>query len=228
MKLRLGKVIIWFWKLRGQNVDYLQKQDLAERFCSIYADNVWTGRRIGESASGHGSTTEATQQLAAELPKLLNALGAESLLDLGCGQYHWMRNANLNLDYIGVDIVPSVIEANRNLYQDDKHHFVVLNGCTEPLPSADAILCRGVMFHLSFRDATNLLRNVKRSAAKHFICTTDPTTLVNADIPSGAWRDINLERRPYLLGPPLAIIKDTVPDNPSRVLGLWLVGSLPF
>jgi hypothetical protein len=56
------KPIIWFWKLKGQNVDYLEKPRLAERFETIYKNNVWTERRQGESASGHGSTTLATQQ----------------------------------------------------------------------------------------------------------------------------------------------------------------------
>jgi hypothetical protein len=80
---------------------------------------------------------------------------------------------------------------------------------------------------LSFHDAKCLLQNVKRSKAKYFICTTDPTTEVNANVPSGAWRDINLEREPYSLGPPIMKIHDAVPDNAARVLGVWPVTSLP-
>lgn len=110
------KPILWFWKLKGQNVDYLEKPKLAERFETIYKNNVWTERRPGESASGHGSTTLATQQLVKELPDLLEKIGAESLVDLGCGTYLWMRNVNLRPLYIGVDIVASVIEDNKNRY----------------------------------------------------------------------------------------------------------------
>jgi SAM-dependent methyltransferase len=221
------KPILWFWKLKGQNVDYLEKPSLAERFETIYKNNVWTERRPSESASGHGSTTLATQQLVRELPNLLEKIGAESLVDLGCGTYLWMRNVNLRQLYIGVDIVASVIEDNKNRYQDDRHRFQVLNGCCDPIPDADAILCREVMFHLSFHDAKCLLQNVKRSKAKYFICTTDPTTEVNANVPSGAWRDINLEREPYSLGPPTMTIHDGVRDNAARVLGVWSVASLP-
>jgi hypothetical protein len=110
------KPILWFWKLKGQNVDYLERPKLAERFETIYKNNVWTERRPGESTSGHGSTTLATQQLVKELPDLLEKIGAESLVDLGCGTYLWMRNVNLRPLYIGVDIVASVIEDNKNRY----------------------------------------------------------------------------------------------------------------
>jgi hypothetical protein len=227
MHLGREKPILWLWKLKGQNVDYLEKPRLADRFETIYKNNVWTERRQGESASGHGSTILATQQLVKELPDLLEKIGAESLVDLGCGTYLWMRNVNLRQLYIGVDIVASVIEDNKNRYQDDRHTFQVLNGCCDPIPDADAILCREVMFHLSFHDAKSLLRNVKRSKAKFFICTTDPTTKVNANVPSGAYRDINLEMEPYSLGPPVMAIHDAVPDNAARVLGVWPITSLP-
>ncbi len=227
MRIGVERAIIWFWRLKGQNVDYLQHDELAGRFDFIYKNKVWSGGREGESASGHGSSALATQRVSNELPKLLDLIGAESFLDLGCGDYFWMRNVNLRQFYIGADIVASVIEENRNQYEDDRRKFTVLNGCSDPLPDVDAILCREVIFHLSFRDAKSLLRNIKRSKAKHFICTTDPATAVNTDVPSGAWRDVNVEIRPYSLGTPMMTIDDPVPGNSARVLGVWQVSSLP-
>ncbi|MGA8728199.1 MAG: class I SAM-dependent methyltransferase [Terracidiphilus sp.] len=227
MRLGLENIIVSFWKLKGQNVDYLRKKSLAERFDSIYKNHVWTGRREGESASGTGSTILAARQVSNELPNLLDRIGAESLLDLGCGKYYWMRNVNFRQLYIGADIVASVIEENQAKFQDDRHRFELLDGCVDPIPDADAVLCREVIFHLSFQDAMRLLRNIKRSNAKHFICTTDPAKKVNIDVPSGAWRDVNLEMEPYALGPPLATINDPVPDNSGRVLGVWSIASLP-
>src|SRR5665213_493613 len=78
-RLGLENMIVWFWRLKGQNVDYLRKKSLAERFDSIYKNHVWTGRREGESASGSGSTILAARQVSNELQNLLDMIGAESL-----------------------------------------------------------------------------------------------------------------------------------------------------
>ena len=49
--------------------------------------------------------------LRAELPRLLKKLGAVSLLDAPCGDAGWINQADLDVRYAGVDIVPSLIEA---------------------------------------------------------------------------------------------------------------------
>ena len=79
-----------------------------EVFAEIYAQDRW--RRGGESSSGPGSRREHTQRLRSELPRLLSRLGVSRVLDIGCGDFNWMREIELGVDlYVGVDVVFDVV-----------------------------------------------------------------------------------------------------------------------
>ena len=56
-------------------------------FAAIYHRNGWDGT---ESVSGPGSTEAATASVRARLPAVLADLGATSLLDIPCGDAHWI------------------------------------------------------------------------------------------------------------------------------------------
>ena len=58
------------------------------------------------SVSGLGSEQPATVALAAGLPPLLRELKVTSLLDAPCGDASWIHRIDLQVDYIGIDIVP--------------------------------------------------------------------------------------------------------------------------
>ena len=84
---------------------------LEERFEQIYKTNLWSDT---ESRSGAGSSLDATARLRISLPPLLDSLGTQRLLDVTCGDLNWMRQVDIAvIDYIVVDIVESIIEANR-------------------------------------------------------------------------------------------------------------------
>src|SRR6476619_5905924 len=82
--------------------------NLAQRFQRIHDTNMWGAEA---SASGLGSELDATAALRAQLPRLLKKLGVASLLDAPCGDAGWINQADLDVRYAGVDIVPSLIEA---------------------------------------------------------------------------------------------------------------------
>jgi len=221
MRAGLEPLVLWYWKKKGLHTDYLVG-DRRRRFETIYKTGRWTGDTVEtESLSGRGSTMSATVALRSELPETLRCLDARNLLDIGCGDFNWMREVDLPCSYVGVDIVPDIIEANTDRYGSASRRFLVLDAVAEPLPSADVVLCREVLFHLSLRDATDLLRNVRGSGARYLLATTDPTVAFNADIPTGAWRDINLELSPYGLGERVGALSDNEAQNPNRILGLW-------
>src|SRR5215471_14527925 len=83
--------------------------DLAARFERIERTNLWGA---ATSVSGLGSEDPATAAIREALPGLLQRLGARSLLDAPCGDAGWIMACIRDLDYTGVDIVPSLIEAN--------------------------------------------------------------------------------------------------------------------
>ncbi|MES2987755.1 MAG: methyltransferase domain-containing protein [Pseudomonadota bacterium] len=220
-RVGLEKAVVLYWKMLGRPTDYLTGSR-AERFRTIYRNKRWSGDREDRpSLSGSGSTLPATQNLRAALPAFLTEVGAKSLLDAGCGDYYWMRTVELPCGYIGADIVDTVIAANQNAFGDATHQFVCIDGAAEPLPEADVVMCREVLFHLSLADGAALLANIRRTGARYLLATTEPRVRFNPDIPTGAFREINLANAPYRLGEPFRTLPDGDGINPNRVMGVW-------
>ena len=195
-----------------------QTGSLAQRFEGIYARGDWA---IGEDTplSGTGSSLSATAELRRRLPELLVKLEAQTLLDIGCGDFTWMRELDLPCKYVGIDIVAGIIQANISAFSGPQHRFLVVNAVSEALPAGDIGLCREVLFHLSFADATALLKNIA-SNCRWLLLTTDKATWFNSDIESGGARFLNLEASPFLLGPPEYSIEEPG-SHRARRIGAW-------
>lgn len=220
------RLLVLVRKARGQNVDHLLQPTSAARFDAIYRNAAWRGPAASGSLSGIGSEIENTRSIRAQLPGVLESLGTQRLLDVGCGDFTWMKELNLPCEYIGVDIVASVIEANRTRYSTPARKFAVVDATVDPLPEADTILCREMLFHLSFDDVWRFIANVRKSGAKYLIATNDTSTEMNSDIISGDFRLLNLLRRPFAFPPPMMSINDDAID-PGRMLYVWPVVIFP-
>ncbi len=204
-------------KIRGSSFDHLSG-DTAERFEAVYATGTWVNLDGQVSRSGLGSELAATGAVRNSLSELLRELNACTLLDVGCGDWNWMSEVSLPCDYVGADIVPSIIEANRK-YEKQGVSFILANAVTDTLPEVDVALCREVLFHLSFEDGLAALANIKKTA-KYLICTSDASIWFNSNITTGDFRKINLRCSPYRFPPPQKIIRDDA-VSPGRVLGVW-------
>jgi hypothetical protein len=140
--------------------------------------------------------------------------------------------------YVGVDIVPELIEDNRRRYGDARCGFEVADLTTGPLPPADLVLCRDLLVHLAYRDARATLRALRATGAEHLLCTSFPGVERNYDIEAGDWRPLNMERAPFRFPAPRRVIAEgwnvLTPDEPyepvwaTRVLGLWSFDELPL
>ena len=197
-----------------------------ERFRHIYDTNHWDE---AESVSGPGSTMEETEPIRRELPALLGELGAISLLDLPCGDFHWMQHTDLaSTDYIGGDLVGELIERNRAQHARDGVAFRKLDLVHDTLPAVDAVLCRDCLVHLSFADAQAALANIARSGAKWLLTTSFPGVTRNDDIVTGQWRPINLMLSPFNLPESKKVITEncTETEFADKTLSLWAVQSL--
>jgi len=195
------------------------------RFSAIYRFRWWGGRE-SESASGRGSSLAATKRLRVQLPHILRELKCSRLLDLGCGDFHWMSSVVLPCDYVGTDIVTTVIRRNKDRYSRDGIDFMTLNAVVDPIPDdVDVVLCREVLFHLSFKDAHKVLLNIRRSKAKFLLVTQMDTGVPNVDTYTGGFRPLDLTKPPFNLPPP----SDTLPDDSislNRCIGVWTVSDL--
>ncbi len=208
-----------------RKIGYLEPSQSAERFARIYDERAWAHGQDDVPGSGAGSSLEATTALRDQLPALLDSLGSRTLLDLGCGDFTWMRHVSLRQAYVGVDIVESVVEDNRRRYGTAGREFIAADATSEPLPSADTVLCREVLFHLGFEDIRKLLTNVLSTEREWFITTTDSITLFNSDIETGDFRFLNLRKAPFRFGEPVAVLRDPGVAE-SRVLGVWAAASI--
>ena len=119
-KAGLAKLHVAIRKFSGQNVDHLSFNSLSDRFSAIYRNRVWIQGRSAGSLSGYGSELENTETLRQRLTELLNSLEAQSLLDIGCGDFTWMKEIAFPHKYIGVDIVPELIETNNLMFRSDR------------------------------------------------------------------------------------------------------------
>lgn len=201
---------------------------MEEVFAGIYRRRVWGD---GESRSGPGSGLVRTAEIRADLAVLLVALGVRSVLDAGCGDFHWMQAADLPIDlYIGADVVPDLIDECRARYATAGRRFVRLDIAADPLPRVDLILCRDVLPHLSFADIARTIANFKASGAPWLLTNTFDQRSGNDDIPTGAWRPLNFRRPPFSWPSPSGVIDErchhTGGAYADKLLALWALAAI--
>ncbi len=202
-----------------------------EVFEEIHAGNRWLGK---ESVSGTGSDSEQTRILRRELPGLLAALGIRRLLDIPCGDFRWMREVLLarpEVAYVGGDLVPMLVEENRANFGREGLEFQRIDLLHDEIPQADLLICRDCLVHLCEADARRALARIASSGNTWLLTTTFPAWHENYDIWTGEWHPLNLERAPYRLPPPEALLMEGCTEGDGRfadkALGLWKVASLP-
>jgi SAM-dependent methyltransferase len=191
-------------------------------FSRIYEKNLWGD---SESRSGRGSTLARTAVVRDALPALLEGVGARSMLDAACGDFNWMAQVDLcGVKYVGVDVVPQLIERNRRLYGSEDREFILADITRDPLPKTDVILCRDCLIHHSLDDARAAVLNFRRSDSGYLLATTHTNVLQNIDIPTGSWRPLNLQLPPFNFPTPARLL--TEDEEMGKRLGLWELKSL--
>ena len=203
--------------------------NLAQRFARIHDTNMWGA---AASSSGLGSEPDATAVLRAELPRLLARLGASSLLDAPCGDAGWINQADLGVDYLGVDIVPDLVERLRARADagEIRGEYRLADITADRLPRCDAILCRDALVHLSFANIARAVGNFRASGATWLIATTFPDWQTNADCEDGDWRALNFERAPFNWGPPVELLNENCMEAGGgwrdKSLGVWRLAEI--
>jgi len=203
----------------------LSKNNLRAKFTRIYEENLFGGN---SSKSGAGSNREQTKIIREKIPLLLEGIGARSLLDAPCGDWHWMCNTDLGVkNYIGVDIVREIVDINKKRYGNQKTHFECMNLIDDEIPTCDVILSRDYLVHLSHENAIKALRNFKQSGAKYLLATTFTNHKQNHELvgKNAFWRPLNLEKPPYNFPPAIALINEQCTEDGNiysdKCLGLW-------
>ena len=205
-----------------------------EIFSEIYAKAQWGGRR-GDFYSGRGSDPLVTRAYCDAVREFIVGHGIRSVVDLGCGDFEvGSRIQCLGVSYVGVDVVPSLVERNRRLYGNAALRFECLDIVEDELPSADLYLVRQVFQHLSNRQILAVLAKFGESShvivTEHYPANMD-ACVPNLDKPAGADTRVVDDSAVFLDRPPfdrttrLLLATEAPPTvHPGETLRSFLIG----
>ena len=202
---------------------------MEEIFTHIYEHDCWGD---SETASGFGSNTFNTVAIRRELPIVLRNLGIRSMLDVPCGDHHWIQELKLDIEeYIGADIVGELVRRNAQTFANAQKRFYQLDITRDPIPRVDLIFCRDCLVHFSFADISLALHNMRRSGSLYLMTTTFTSVGDNVDIQTGDWRQINLQLPPFDFPEPLLLICEhgigDGGEDYNKCMGVWKLSDLP-
>ena len=218
------------WLKRNDKHGQLNVNHHKTVFTDIYKTKKWGGAKA-DSVSGPGSDLRQTATIVKELPVLISEFNISTLLDVPCGDFHWMQNVDLSgIKYIGVDIVDALINKNNQLYVSSGRTFQKLNLLEDRLPKVDLIFCRDCLVHFSFEDLLQALNNICKSNSEYLVTTTFTAREQNKDITTGKWRPLNLQLAPFMLPKPLKLINEGCSEGngvySDKSLGVWKISDI--
>jgi hypothetical protein len=179
-------------------------------FTDIYRDKKWGGKNAN-FFSGDGSTEAVIQpyvQLIIDFLKA-NAAAKPKVIDLGCGDFEVGRQLiSYCSEYMGIDIVPALIERHQCSGYGDHVTFRCMNIIDDPLPSGDICFLRQVLQHLSNAEITKILPKLEQYKAvfitEHYP-SDNPQIVPNKDIVHGSGIRLYANSGVYLNQPPFNI-----------------------
>ncbi len=175
-----------------------------------FVKNGLTQRSNGklESASGPGSSVAAAANAIGFLRKIITEHNVRSILDLGCGDWNWMKEVGLHdlgVHYTGWDIEPGLI-ADLNANHGRKEiRFEAHDVLQTPLPKVDLVICRDILFHIDVNWGARLVKAINASGTRLFLATSFPGVVENSNIKSynqiegWGFYETNLDIAPFQL-----------------------------
>ncbi len=198
-------------------------------FTDIYLNNKWGDRY---SLSGTGSNLNQTKIILKEIANIIKKYEIKNILDIPCGDFYWMKEFDFkDLNYIGADIVSELVNENNQKFKRPNINFQTVDLLVDEIPDSDLIFCRDCLVHFSFKDIFKAIKNIKKTNSKYLMTTNFVDRNNNKDIPTGAWRTINLCLPPFNFPKPSLIILEncTEADNQfsDKALFLWELSQIP-
>ena len=220
-KYRYFNLYYWLRKLSFTNLfqkNFFLSNNLKRKiiFNLIFKSYHWrdyhkTNKRVSDS--GLGSDLNVTKQLIKDLDIFLKSDQIKSILDIACGDFFWMNkliNNNKHLNYLGLEIVESIVENNNKIFSNQRVKFICSDVINEELPqNHDFILVRDFLIHIKNIDIINLIQKIKNSNCKYFAINNFPDIKKNDEIKGyGHHRHVNIEIPPFNLTNVYKVIDD--------------------
>lgn len=176
------------------------------------------GWKVGlpETKCGGGSTIENNRTTIAFMNKLIRKYDIQSIADLGCGDFNWMKQVELNnVYYVGYDWV---WHTDTLQYEFDEYRhieFRIGNIATIDIIPADLVVCKDVLIHMDNDQALATLDNIKKSKAR-YILVTSYDVKDNERVLSN-YAPMNMEKPPFNLTNKL----ESIETAPGKYLNLY-------
>lgn len=210
----------WLRKFLLSKISNLFFSDKTHRkaiFRHIFSSNHWRDYNKpneNKSVSGKGSDLRSTKIISEELILFFKSRKIQRILDIGCGDFLWMKSVLAKFSeydcYLGLDIVPELIDQNKKNFSNDKINFNNFDIVIDELPNGfDIILIRDVFIHLNNKSINHCIQKLIKSDAQFIGITSTPSIKNNKDLKKeGRYRDINIETEPFNLKSPLICLSD--------------------
>jgi SAM-dependent methyltransferase len=162
-----------------------------QAFQTIYREQRWG------HGSGPGSSPANTIEYRAFIERFITANRIRTVTDFGCGDWQFSYLIDWSqVDYTGIDIVPEIIECNRNRFTAPNIRFQVLNAIDE-LPGGDLLLSKEVLQHLPNHAVIDYLPVIRKKYRFALLTNAIEPTAANIDVAAGGWRPVRLQDAPF-------------------------------
>jgi SAM-dependent methyltransferase len=156
------------------------------------------------------------------LQSFLNRTNYTKVVDLGCGNWFLMRTIKIpaRINYLGLDVVKSVIDENKARYTKGNVHFEEIGGLQDIVElRGDIIIAKDVLQHWPLSSISFFIHNILPNF-RFGLITNDPCRPgePNRDIEVGDHRCVDLQRPPFNLT--VRELMTWTADQPKRVI-LW-------
>jgi hypothetical protein len=213
--------------------DMETKEPRIEVFERIYRNHAWGG----VSRSGPGSDPIFTKPYIHFINSwLASHPEVRTIVELGCGD--WSTTSQIELgerDYLGIDIVSSVVEENARRFGSARVRFLRSDFVGRPPPPADLLLAKDVLQHLSNASVLKFLQS-SLGLCRFAIITNDSSRIAykpiffgiriprrldvpNQDIDDGGSRSVRLREPPFnVSASEQAFYKVVLHESPVRIV----------
>jgi len=153
----------------------LRRKSTRQVFSQIYKDNVWENSGDSSQPFYSGSGSHDARIVSAYVRAVRGFLATfdkkPDVVDLGCGDFCVGSQIRAHCNkYVACDIVPDLIEFNKNKYASLDVDFRVLDLTTGKLPAGDIVFVRQVLQHLSNKQIARAVKSLG-SRYKYLVLT---------------------------------------------------------
>jgi hypothetical protein len=165
-----------------------------EIFTKIYESGLWGNSHDPERPFFSGAGSDKSGVISTYLNAVQEFLRTfdrkPNVVDIGCGDFFVGEKIRPFCDgYIACDIVPTLIEFNKERFKALNVDFRVLNLTQDRLPNGDILFIRQVLQHLSNEQISQALANIIQAKYKYLVLTEHlpkkPEFQHNLDKPTG-------------------------------------------